>query len=128
MDLSGIQYHLLVDLLTRTPSLVSLSLSGLKFNQPPDVFDIREDYAELIKVKYVYVFGSLDKTQKSLLVDCVCHLALYTRSLKKLGGTQLLIDRVLQFIDENRQSYPHLGNLGLATQYNVDKDARRLIL
>ncbi|KAJ2698087.1 hypothetical protein FB645_005743 [Coemansia sp. IMI 203386] len=51
MDLSGIQYHVLVDLLTRTPSLVSLSLSGLKFNQLPDIFDIREEYAELIKVK-----------------------------------------------------------------------------
>ncbi|KAJ1881637.1 hypothetical protein H4R99_000886 [Coemansia sp. RSA 1722] len=128
MDLSGIQYHVLVDLLTRTPSLVSLSLSGLKFNQLPDVFDIREEYAELIKVKYVYVFGSLDKTQKSPLVDCICHLALCTRSLKKLGGTQLLIDMVIQFVDENRQRYPHLGNLGLATKYNVDKDTRRLIL
>ncbi|KAJ2218948.1 hypothetical protein H4R99_008641, partial [Coemansia sp. RSA 1722] len=128
VDLAGIQYHILVHLPTRTPSLVSLSVSNLKFDQPPDVFDVREEYAELISVKLVYVFGSLDKAYKSYLVDCVCHLALCTRSLQKLGGTQLLIDRVSQFIDENCQSYPHLGNLGLKTKYNMDRDTRRLIL
>ncbi|KAJ1822791.1 hypothetical protein LPJ56_000613 [Coemansia sp. RSA 2599] len=128
LGVSGIDYEVLINLILRTPSLMGLTISNLRFTQIPDIFDIDEEYSRRISVRNVYVFGNPASNSKEGLVDCICHLILFARSIEKLGGGPRLTDRIQQFIEKHQWRYPRLSELCLVNNYKTEKGSTRLSL
>ncbi|KAJ1646983.1 hypothetical protein LPJ64_001604 [Coemansia asiatica] len=128
LDVTGIEYSILINLLSRLPSLVSFTVASLRLSPIPDIFEINEEQARSVCAKNAYVFGNPTVGSNKGLLDCVCHLVLSARSLEKLGGMRQLTDKLICFIDENCQEYSHLRNLCLVNEYKTDKETSRMIL